>query len=646
MAQAYCYSCMKPLGRPDGKCPHCGCGNAESAKSQPAHALPCGTVLNKRYLVGRVLGQGGFGITYIGFDLLLELRVCIKEYFPNGAAMRSGARGGTVYWNSGTLNEELKRGRDSFLTEARKAVRLRDLKSVVKVWDVFYCNETAYIIMEYIEGVTLRRHLQSQKRPMEATACFRALLPMMRDLDEIHKRDIVHRDISPDNIIVRPDGGLTLVDLGAAKDLSLGHAQASRLVTKQGFSPMEQYATGGRIGPWTDVYSISATLYTCVTGRYVPSPMDRSAGVKPDLSMFSPPVAAVLEQGLGFYPKDRIQDMATLSSRLSAAFSRSVRQVPAPRKTPAEQIQPVSTTGPGAASKTGKGSRGRKTLLYSLAVVAALLVLTVGFILFRAKTAGQTVSSEPSLASVSTRTPGRENLAAYNILRADRVELSEANGHGARAAVFGSRVLRRQISEIRVLNTQDGMPQGAWDASEAGDGSVMAWTEPDGELLRLSIAGRGGITAPADCGMLFAGYTNLRSVWFNGSFHTGDTVSMKQMFANCPALTSLSLRGLDTANVTDMRGMFYGCRNLKQIDLKGLSTGNVTDMTQMFCHCESLEAVDVSGFNTSRVVSMSGMFYNCTALRNVDLSSLDTASVEQFYNFIPDSVLPDWESLF
>ena len=133
-----CYGCMGELSAPGARCPRCGYDNTNDPYRQPSHVLPCGTVLAGHYLVGRVIGQGGFGITYMAWNLALEQRVCVKEYFPAGAAVRSQEQNGLVVWGSGDAAEKLRQRRESFVKEARKAVRLSDLNSIVKVWDVFY----------------------------------------------------------------------------------------------------------------------------------------------------------------------------------------------------------------------------------------------------------------------------------------------------------------------------------------------------------------------------------------------------------------------------------------------------------------------------------------------------------------------------
>ena len=348
-----CYSCMHTLENPGAVCPRCGYDNTKAPAAQPDYILPCGTVLNGRYVIGKMLGQGGFGISYIAYNLALDTPVCIKEYFPAGAAMRSSSSSRQVLWSGSETAEELKQGRESFVKEARKAVKLRDLNHVVKVWDVFYENETAYIAMDYIEGETLKSWLLRRGKPIDEKTCFAMLEPVMLDLQEVHERGIIHRDIKPDNLMMTPSGNLMLLDLGAAKDLSGGSSQSSYMVASQGFSPIEQYTQGGSIGPWTDVYAMCASLYYCVTGKLLPTPMDRMLSDRPDLSGFSPDVAAVLKKGLAIKPEERIKSMAELREAMQAAILPG-----APARTPT----------PPAAGKR----RSLLPLLIAMAAVAAL----------------------------------------------------------------------------------------------------------------------------------------------------------------------------------------------------------------------------------------------------------------------------------
>ncbi len=329
MATGRCYACMRELPGQGAHCPHCGKLNRELAARQKNYALSCGTLLHNRYVIGCVLGQGGFGMTYIGFDQVLQTRVCIKEYYPSGYAFRNTSASKSVYWRGGIRAEKIKTGQVSFLNEARKAAKLRSFRSVVKVWDAFYENETAYIVMDYVEGVALKEYLDSRPESPDFAGLVELLDPVLADLDEIHKLGIVHRDISPDNIMVQPNGEAMLLDLGAAKDLSNSDNEQSMRVAKKGFSPPEQYLDHGVIGPWTDVYAICATLYYCLTGKTPPSPLESDAGASLDLRMFRPAAAAVLRKGMAMDYTKRYQSVGELRRALQKScrghwFSRVV----------------------------------------------------------------------------------------------------------------------------------------------------------------------------------------------------------------------------------------------------------------------------------------------------------------------------------
>ena len=296
-------------------CPECG--RAYGSVHAEPFALKPGTILNGKYLMGEMLGQGGFGITYIGLDLLLQQKVAIKEYFPTCTGMVSRENRSTVVWSSAMVGKTgTQRGFDSFLKEARKMAKLGGISNVVGVKSVFTQNETAYIVMDFIEGETLQQKMQ-KNGPMDFDSCIRLMTPIMQSLAEVHKHGIIHRDISPDNIMVQPDGKPVLLDLGAAKDLDIqgkdGSIQTTQMVAKQGFSPIEQYRKNASVGPWTDVYSMAATIYYCCTGTLPPTSVDRivedTLTCKPRLTKEQ---FDVLAAGMSILPQKRPQDMAAL----------------------------------------------------------------------------------------------------------------------------------------------------------------------------------------------------------------------------------------------------------------------------------------------------------------------------------------------
>lgn len=321
MSMQYCMKCMSKQFPGVSVCPHCGTPYRQSV--QKAKALKPGHILNGKYLVGAVLGEGGFGITYIGLDLLLEKKVAIKEYFPMSTGMVRRYNASAVVWNSEVRQKNGQSASlDSFLQEARKLAKVDSIPCVVNVRDLFSQNNTAYIVMDYIEGENLAQKLQ-REGPMPFDQCVSMLTPIIQALEQVHSLGIIHRDISPDNIMIQPHGSLMLLDLGAAKDIDIqkkdGSIQSSRLVAKEGFSPLEQYSSNGRIGTWTDVYSMSATIYYCCTGKLPPRATER-AGT--DSLVCIPPLRekefAVLKRGMALNGKDRIQTMGELLELLQA----------------------------------------------------------------------------------------------------------------------------------------------------------------------------------------------------------------------------------------------------------------------------------------------------------------------------------------
>ena len=309
-----CLGCMREMNSP-GVCPHCGCDAA--GYEAPVHQLRPGSILNGKYLVGRSLGEGGFGITYIGFDLNLELRVAIKEYYPNGLVTRQV--GGTMSVISFTTQgEQYGKGLDRFVQEARSLAKFYDLSGIVSVKDFFRENGTAYIVMEYIEGETLKQYLARKGGRLPSEEALLILRPVMESLALVHGAGIIHRDISPDNIMLTRRGA-KLIDFGAARTY-VDEENRSRTVTlKSGYAPYEQYQTRGEQGPWTDVYALCATIYKCVTGETPPEATERVVedALTPPAGVDAPAREALVK-GLAVLKKNRYQDIPQLMAALYA----------------------------------------------------------------------------------------------------------------------------------------------------------------------------------------------------------------------------------------------------------------------------------------------------------------------------------------
>ena len=263
----YCPHCMRPtVGE---TCTHCG---GQLRWKAPPTQLPLGTLLrgssNRVYQLGAAKGQGGFGITYAALDLTTSTRVAVKEYYPTRCAVRDHMNG--VVPATGQL-EAFRSGMHSFLEEAKTLSTVGALPSVVSIRDYFESNGTAYLVMEYVEGDPLHE-VVAKTGPMSEDVLMPVLKDLMRDLSILHRANVIHRDISPDNLILTPQGTLKLLDFGAARSMQDGKSMTVML--KAGFSPVEQYQSKGQ-GPYTDVYALAGTIYYCLTGKVPPTAIDR-----------------------------------------------------------------------------------------------------------------------------------------------------------------------------------------------------------------------------------------------------------------------------------------------------------------------------------------------------------------------------------
>lgn len=315
----YCLNCMNPVPKGSSRCSSCG-STIGSTPVSP-NALKPGSILNGKYLIGKTLGQGGFGITYIGLNLTNQQKVAIKEFFPSCTGMVSRKDNAEVVWIREMTTQA---GKDistqSFLKEARKMAKVDSVPCIVSVRSVFSENNTCYIVMDYIEGENLADRLK-RRGVMTFPECAKLLAPIIFYMDQMHRNGIIHRDISPDNIMITSSGSPMLLDLGAAKEIDVqkkdGTMQSSQLVHKNGFSPLEQYLTTEKIGPWTDVYATCATIYYCCTGIVPPTSPDRINGESlkshPNLSSEA---YRLLESGMAINSEKRIQNMHSLLSQL------------------------------------------------------------------------------------------------------------------------------------------------------------------------------------------------------------------------------------------------------------------------------------------------------------------------------------------
>ncbi len=273
---------MNTLG--DNLCPSCfinftgsSCGTCEWKVNEdnPPPALALGQVLDGRYRIGRFLGHGGFGITYLAWDNNLHLRLAIKEFLPRDCASRA-PDGLSLVVYSGQSRDQFAYGLDRFLEEARALAHFDQHPGIVTVKNFFRAHGTGYCVMDYVEGITLRQYLELQPGGrISFDAAFKLLTPVMDALRIVHKEGLIHRDISPDNIYLTQEGRVKLLDFGAARFAAGEHSKSLSIILKPGYAPEEQYRTKGKQGPWTDVYGLAATFYKAITATIPPESMDR-----------------------------------------------------------------------------------------------------------------------------------------------------------------------------------------------------------------------------------------------------------------------------------------------------------------------------------------------------------------------------------
>lgn len=327
-----CLGCMNEWGHPDQPCPVCGF--VQKKYEKPPRWLPLKYILNGKYMIGKVIGEGGFGITYIGWDLNLQVRVAIKEYFPVGLATRETGKGNghTISALPGVRQENYRQGLEKFMTEAKNLSKFYNLKGIVAVKDFFFENDTAYMVMEYVDGITLGKYLKDHGGQVGEQEVLQLFHPVMESLKVVHQSGIIHRDISPDNIMMTKDGQMKLIDFGAARFAGGDTERSLTIILKHGYAPAEQYQSHGNQGPWTDVYAISATMYRMITGKVPPSAMDRlhqdtlEEFDKLGFRVSTKTAYAVIDKGLAIRVEDRYRNMDELIQGLYGMDNKKVHR--------------------------------------------------------------------------------------------------------------------------------------------------------------------------------------------------------------------------------------------------------------------------------------------------------------------------------
>jgi serine/threonine protein kinase len=324
----FCVHCMRAVAK-SGTCPHCGC-DPKHYKPHPLYLKPY-TLLQNQYVLGKSIGQGGFGITYIGVDLWLQKRVAIKEYMPSALATRDfiAATVLPIKQQEAAFN----RGLMSFLHEARNLAKFLH-PNIVQVHNFFEENHTGYMVMDYLAGQNLLELLMQSGGKLDLQRSLDIMLPILDALSAVHKQHIYHRDISPQNIFILTDNTPILIDFGAARHIVGENSRSLDLVLKHGYSPIEQYSGKGKIGAWTDIYACGALMYVMLSGILPPAATDRfhedTLKSLTELADVPAHIANAINKTLNIKPEQRFQSIAAFKAALLGEAIPEI--IPAPAK--------------------------------------------------------------------------------------------------------------------------------------------------------------------------------------------------------------------------------------------------------------------------------------------------------------------------
>ncbi len=384
-----CNGCMHIKG-PESRCSFCGWLETDQ---NGYHQLPVGTMLNDQYWIGRALGQGGVGITYLGWDTKLAIPVAIKEYYPSHQVTRTQGTTVTVTMRENTHTFE--EGKDRFLKEARTLAKLRSQHHIVQVYNFFSENNTAYIVMEYIEGITLQEHIRHKGGKLTVEETFSIMQPIFRVMEQVHEAGMIHRDISPDNIMIQKSGSVRILDFGTARDVDMEAGQlthSTQAVLKRGFAPPEQYTNGREIDQRADMYALCGTIYYCLTGNRpldaLNRLLDRTEIPWAEIPGLTAKQEVALKKGTALQVKDRFSNLCELEKELFQEPEEKV--IKQSLEIPAKPVQQTEEEGTILLSQQKKdkepkeektsylsGSRQKKKPKRRLWLPAAAIVLAV-----------------------------------------------------------------------------------------------------------------------------------------------------------------------------------------------------------------------------------------------------------------------------
>ncbi len=582
--QRICYNCFQEKSEGEGPCPYCGFDLKENEEQYPV-ALKAGALLKQRYLVGRVLGQGGFGITYVAWDTKLQARVAVKEYMPSDICTRLG---NDVSVAMESKEEEFAYGRERFQEEARILAKFMGQPNIAGVTDYFDENGTSYFVMDYIEGISFKAYIAGEGGKVSVEEALDVMIPVLRALTAVHAEGLIHRDVTPDNIYITKDGNVKLLDFGSAR-YSLGDKSKSLdVILKVGYAPKEQYIRRGRQGPYTDVYSCAACLYAAITGYLPPESLDRLE--KDELvppSRMGVEIPLYLERailkGLAVQPEDRFQ---TAGEFLEAIESQQVVELPGRQE---EASQPQEKEPP--RQKTSKA-----LVLGALAVTAAALALGV-HALMGGGNGGSATDSPAAEASLAQEQAPKVMIGGQEYSTAlEQLDLSEQN------LTDGDLISLGEMTSLKELNLE-------------GNSQISDLT-PLGELASLESL---YLPIPSEVTDLspIAGLNGLKTLSIQENQSNAQPVSKIQDYSPIASLKNLEELDLSVTNLKDL-SFVSGLSGLKSLSLVGsLALPDLTALKDL----SQLETLDIYAGGLGNPAGIEGL----TQLRHLELGNESTA---------------------
>lgn len=675
-------------------CPECGFNKA-SYVCDPT-LLPLGSVLEDRYVIGRCIGKGGFGITYLAYDKKLEYKVAVKEYYPSNLVVRDTKNATVSVFNENSKGT-FKGGADKFYDEARLVAQFNENPNVVSVHDFFYANDTAYFTMGFLKGMTLKEYLR-QNGALSPGQAVCVANDISNALEIAHGLNVLHRDISPDNIMVCSDGMIKLLDFGAARQIVTEGSQSLSVILKRGYAPLEQYQKKGKQGPWTDIYSLGGTLYHALTLDLMEDPLSRleddseyasnkyhidaglwevikkatalkSSDRYQDISEFRKDIdnlnispvrfCALYREGTGETDMGATMPVQTESENIGIAMPVREESENIGKTMPLEEeadmqgnmgMQEESAIGNNQEIMEKKRFFDKKNMKRTCLVLAGAVVLVVAAV----SIIGSLHRDTPALSDLSDNP---------NEMAGEMPETREMPDGGAAESENGTEKEELASEEKEQGDVGEGTgSEGKQEDVQKADAATekISGTLVGGEVTGTDVFGNSELSRSAIETVTFLDTQEAmgENAWDVSKEQDGSVMawtdegnsnlyiagegniaieSAEHLFADYANVREISFNNvLDTRNLTNMHGMFAGCEKMESLDLSSFDTSHVTSMVSVFYGCSSLSKLDLRSFDTSKVTDMQWMFAKCLNLESLDLSSFDTSRVRNMNNMFQE----------